>query len=105
MWYCDAQKAGVFRWYETAFMIMPLIPKRGRLDPFALGPGRDAYVALAPVMGKYQVAWPFAPIDQSDESDFIERWLGWFAEGAHGLLRHPSHMPERDPNGTWRRAG
>ena len=61
LWYCDAQEAEVFRWYETAFMIMPLIPKRGRLDPFALSPGRDAYVALAPVMGEYQVAWPFAP--------------------------------------------
>ena len=105
LWYCDAQKDGVFRWYETAFMIMPLIPKRGRLDPFALGPGQDAYVALDPVMGEYQVAWPFAPIDQGDESDFIERWLGWFAEAAQGLLRHPSRMPERDPNGTWRRAG
>ena len=77
LWYCDAQEAGVFRWYEATFMIMPLIPKRGRIDPFALSPGRDAYVALSPVMGEYQVAWPFAPIDQGDESDFIERWLGW----------------------------
>ena len=92
----------MFRWYETAFMIMPLIPKRSLIDPFALSPGRNAYVALSPVMGEYQVAWPFAPIDQGDESDFIERWLGWFAEAAQGLLRHPSHMPERDPNGTWR---
>ena len=103
LWYCDAQEAGVFRWYETAFMIMPLIPQRGRLDPFALRPGQDAYVALAPVMGEYQVAWPFTPIDQGDENDFLERWLGWFAEAAQGLLRHPSNMPERDPNGTWRR--
>jgi serine/threonine-protein kinase len=105
LWYCDAWEAGVFRWYETAFMIMPLIPKRGRIDPFALSPGRDAYVALSPVMADYQVAWPFAAIDQGDESDFIERWLGWFAEAAQGLLRHPSQMPERDPIGTWRRGG
>ena len=28
LWYCDAQEAGVFRWYETAFMIMPLIPQK-----------------------------------------------------------------------------
>ena len=52
LWYCDAQEAGVFRWYEMAFMIMPSIPKRGRIDPFALSPGRDAYVALSPVMGE-----------------------------------------------------
>ncbi len=103
LWYCDAQEAGVFRWYETAFMISPFISKRGRLDPFALGPGRDAFIALAPIMAEYQVAWPFTPIDQGDEGDFIERWIGWFAEAAQGLLRHPSQMPERDPNGTWRR--
>ena len=64
-----------------------------------------AHKKLKAVMGEYQVAWPFVPIDQGDESDFIERWLGWFAEAAQGLLRHPSRMPERDPNGTWRRAG
>ena len=103
LWYCDAQEAGVFRWYETAFMIMPLIPRRGRLDPFALGPGKDGYVALAPIMGEYQVAWPFTPIDQGDESDFVERWIGWFAEAAQGLLRHSSSMPERSSEGTWRR--
>ena len=103
LWYCDAQEAGVFRWYETAFIISPRIPKRGRLDPFALGPGKDASVALAPVMGEYQVAWPFTPIDQGDESDFVERWIGWFAEAAQGLLRHPSRMPERNSRGTWRR--
>ena len=105
LWYCDAREAGVFRWYETAFMIFPLIPKWSRLDPFALAPGRDAYIALSPVIAEYQVAWPFTPIDQGDESDFIERWIGWFAEAAQGLLRHPSHMPERDPKGSWRGGG
>ena len=104
LWYCDAKEAGVFRWYETAFMIMPLMNKRGRLDPFVLDPGRNAYVALAPMMGEYQVAWPFTPIDQGDESEFIERWLGWFAKAAQGLLRHSDRMPERDSDGTWRRA-
>ena len=103
LWYCDAQEAGRFRWYETAFMISPFIPQRGRLDPFALGPGGDAFLALSPIMAEYQVAWPFTPIDQGDERDFIERWIGWFAEAAQGLLSHPSSMPERDPKGTWRR--
>ena len=104
LWYCDAHKAGVFRWYETAFMISPLISKRGVLDPFALDPDQEAFVALSPVMAEYQVAWPFIPIDQGDESEFIERWLGWFAQAAQGLLRHPGHMPERHAEGTWRRA-
>ena len=103
LWYCDAQEPGMFRWYETAFMFMPFSPKTSRIDPFALSPGWEAYVALSSVMAEYQVAWPFAPIDQGDERDFIERWLVWFGEAAQGLLRHPSSMPERDPNNTWRR--
>ena len=93
LWYCDAQETGMFRWYETAFMISPLIPKRGRIDPFTLEPGREAYAALSPVSAEYQVAWPFTPIDQGDEEDFLERWIGWFADGAQGLLSRPSKMP------------
>ena len=103
LWYCDAQEAGVFRWYETSFMFNPFIPKRGRLDPFALSPGDSAYGAVSPVMDEYQVAWPFIAVDQGDEADFVERWIDWFAQAAQGLLSHPSHMPERDPRDSWRR--
>lgn len=104
LWYCDAQEEGVLRWYESAFMITPLIARRGTLDPFALEPGEEAYGALSPVMTEYQVAWPFTPIDQGCEGEFIERWINWFADAAEGKLRHPTHMPERDPKGSWRRA-
>ena len=103
LWYCDAYEAGVFRWYETAFMILPSIRERSPLAPLALAPGRDAYAALGRVIAKYQVAWPFGPFDQGEETDFIERWMGWFGEAAQTLLRRPSTMPEHDPNGTWRR--
>ena len=103
LWYCDAQAKGVFRWYETSFMVNPFIPKRGRLDPFALKPGEDAYGAIALGMHTVQVAWPFMAVDQGDEADFVERWIEWFAQAAQGLLSHPSHMPERDPSGSWRR--
>ena len=105
LWYCDAKDAGVFRWYETAFMFSPFIPKRGRINPFALGPGQDAYIALSPAIAEYQPAWPFTPIDQGDEGDFLERWIGWFADAAQGLLHPPRRTPERNPNGTWRRGG
>jgi hypothetical protein len=104
LWYCDAQEAGVFRWHETAFMITPHIPRRGRLDPFALEPGGHAYGALSPVMTEYQVAWPFTPIDQGSETEFIEQWIAWFADAAEGRLRHPSRMPEQNPMGSWRRS-
>ncbi|MCY3907813.1 MAG: serine/threonine-protein kinase [Anaerolineaceae bacterium] len=104
LWYCDAQEAGVFRWYETAFMISAFIAKRGRIDPFALGPGREAYIALAPITAEFQVARPFEAIDQGDEIYFVERWLGWFGQAAQDLLHRPIHLPECDPSGTWRRA-
>ena len=102
LWYCDAKDAGVFRWYETAFMFGPFIRRRKRFNPFLLEVGCDAYEALSPVIGEYQVAWPFTPIDQGDEGELIERWLGWFADAALGELRHPSHMPEREAQGSWR---
>ena len=105
LWFCDAQQPGVFRWYETAFMIIPFgrTNRRG-LVPFDMVPGDpNAIQALAPVTHTHQVAWPFTPIDQGDEESFIERWIGWFAEAANGQLRRPSTMPESNPQGSWRR--
>ena len=102
LWYCDAEHEGVFRWYETAFMINPVVPKRSSLDPFALSPSLDAALALSRGMHSFQVAWPFNPIDQGNEAEFIERWIGWFADAAQGQLSRPRQMPERAPGGTWR---
>ena len=102
LWYCDAQDKGVFRWYETAFMVSPFSRRRsGSENPFALGPEETAYLALRPGMDVYQVAWPFTPIDQGEDGEFIERWMEWFAEATERALREPSHMPERN-TGTWR---
>ena len=105
LWYCDAQDPGVFRWYETAFMINALTFESVPLYPFALKPGRDAYSALSRGMHRYQPAWPFTPIDQGNEDDFIERWMDWFADAAQGNLHNPRMMPERSPEGSWRRRG
>ena len=102
LWYCDAQEAGVFRWFETAF-VRTFGAYEVSMAPFSMSPSdRDVALALS-ALHTCQVAWPFTPIDQGDERDFIERWIGWFAEAAQGLLRHPSSMPERDTGGTWRR--
>ena len=103
LWFCDAQEANVFRWYETSFMVNPFIPRRGRVDPFSLSPGDSSYGAVSPVIDEFQVAWPFMAVDQGGEEDFVERWIGWFAQAAQGLLAHPSRMPELDPSGSWRR--
>lgn len=54
LWYCDAQAPNAFRWFETAFMISPLLPRRGLRDPFALIPGEEAGEALSPGIGSFQ---------------------------------------------------
>ncbi len=103
LWFCDAQEPGVLRWYETAFMVSPLIPKRSRQNPFALPPGEEAGKALSSVITEFQVAWPFTPIEPGTEVEFQERWMAWFAQAAQGQLARPSSMPERRPEGSWRR--
>ncbi len=104
LWFCDAQEAGVFRWYETAFMVSPAVPRKDmRIAPFALEPGRKACIALSPGIAHDQVAWPFTPIDRGEEERFIERWVEWFAMAALGQLSRPIKWPEREAKGSWRR--
>jgi hypothetical protein len=96
LWFCDAHDEGVYRWYELAFMISPLIAERSTLEPFALPPtDEQAAAAFTPVMDLRQLAWQPLPFDQGEEDQFIERWLEWFAAAVDGSLSRPSHMPER----------
>jgi len=102
LWFCDAQDEGLYRWYELAFMISPMVAQRSTVDPFALPPtNEDARIALTPLMHTHQLAWQPLPFDQGDEEQFIERWLEWFAAAADGSLSHPSRMPESS-GGTYR---
>jgi serine/threonine-protein kinase len=103
LWYCDAQVAGEFAWFETAFMWSPFLARSGREDPFALDPGEDAAKALWAGMAEVQMAWPFLRIETGQLVEFIDRWASWFAAAAAGSLGHPSQMPERNPSGSWRR--
>lgn len=102
LWFCDAHEEGVYRWYELAFMVSPLIAQRSTLEPFALPP-TDEYAGntLTPVTDVRQIAWQPVPFDQGDEEQFIERWLAWFAAAADGSLSHPRTMPE-DSGGRFR---
>ncbi|WFE56598.1 hypothetical protein [Micromonospora sp. WMMD712] len=102
LWYCDAQERGRFGWYETAFMISPMTPKSTSLVPFAEFPGEAAAKAVWNGMAEYQVAWPFTAITVDDLHEFIDRWAGWFAAAAQGQLDHPTIVPERSPQGSWR---
>ena len=103
LWYCDAKEAGLFRWYETGFMVSPLIPRDTEFYPVAFEPGENAGKALSNAIAEWQVAWPFTAIDQGDEADFVDRWLEWFGTAAAGRMVRPSSRPERNAEGTWRR--
>lgn len=104
LWFCDAQQPRAFRWFENGWMYHAFVGRACKLRPAALPPNRDTSLALSPITGTHQLAWPFTPVDQGDESDFIERWLAWFGEAALGQLHHPRVMPERDPRGSFREA-
>lgn len=103
LWYCDAQEAGRYQWFETAFMYSALLAVMSPMAPFVLDPGQEAAMALGSGMNQYQVAWPFMVVSIGDLDEFIGRWAGWFAEASQGALNHPSTMPERQPQGSWRR--
>lgn len=103
LWFCDAQQSGLYRWFENAWMYNPLFGRSYLLQPIGLPPNQETFLALSPITGTtHQLAWPFTAVDQGDEADFIERWLGWFAEAALGQLSRPSRMPELDPSGSYR---
>jgi serine/threonine-protein kinase len=103
LWYCDARELGRYQWFETAFMISPLIPKRGLQNPFVLAPSEDSAKAFSPGLSEFQLAWPFMPIAYGEMDEFINRWADWFANASLGKLTHPSSMPERSTDGSWRR--
>jgi len=102
LWFCDAQNSGQFEWYETGFMISPLMARSTQIEPFSLDPGDDAAKALLPMMAEVQVAWPFTPLTGENLNEFITRWATWFGMSANGY-QPPTQMPERDPQGSWRR--
>jgi hypothetical protein len=103
LWFCDALEAGRYAWFETAFMFMPLMNRSSSLAPFSMDLGEGAAKALWNGMAEYQLAWPFTPLSLGDLSEFIDRWIGWLADAAQGRLQHPSTMPERQAEGSWRR--
>lgn len=102
LYFCDAVTAGKDDWFETAFMTSPLLTPRAKGEPFDLGPAGAAARALCPGMADYQVAWPFTALVNGELEEFVDRWVGWFADAVEGTLARPSHMPERLVDGTWR---
>lgn len=102
LWFCDAQEPGRYAWFETAFMVQPLMAQQTNRDPFSLRPGAEAGEAIGPGVGAYQVASPFTKLDDASLEAFISRWAGLFADAADGNLHRPS-LPEGTTQGSWRR--
>jgi hypothetical protein len=103
LWFGDVKEAGRYRWFETAFMVMPLINRSSKLAPFSMDLGAGAAKALWNGMAEFQLAWPFTPLSLEDLNEFTDRWIGWFVDAAQGRLRHPNTMPERQAEGSWRK--
>ncbi|MGW3473012.1 hypothetical protein ACWDKQ_32130 [Saccharopolyspora sp. NPDC000995] len=105
LWFCDAAPTGQgsYQWFETAFMVSPMLHYQVRQDPFALNPGTEAAKALWNGVAEWQLAWPFTPLTVGDLDEFIGRWAGWLATASNGRLSHPSSMPERRPDNSFRR--
>jgi serine/threonine-protein kinase len=103
LWFGDIQDEGQFAWYETAFMLTGFGRRGSTHVPFDLDPGEEAAKAVSNGIAEFQVAWPFTRLEPENLDEFIERWADWFAAAATGKLGHPSRMPERPPENTWRR--
>jgi hypothetical protein len=80
-----------YRWYEISFFA-PLSDRCGLLEVTS---ARDADFALSNVMHSYDVAFGPRLIDDEDEADFHERYLGLLARAAVGQLSFPSTLPIR----------
>ena len=101
LWYCDALRKGQFEWFELAFMDSPFSDSRQRMEPYAAQP-KEISIAFEGVFGSTQLAWPLEQLDRADPQEFVDRWIGWFAEASNSKLFRPSTMPEKPIERNWR---
>jgi len=102
LWYCDAQEAGQFRWFEFSFIDHPLRENYREETPFALEPGREVNAVFSNTLGTIELNNKIRPIDQGEEDNFIIRWTTFLAEAAAGKLKRPTVKPEEDGKGSYR---
>lgn len=98
LWYCDALHEGRFEWFELAFMDWR---NHQRMVPYAAQPG-EISIAFEGVFGTTQLAWPLEQLDRADSQEFVDRWIGWFAEASNSKLFRPSTIPEKPVERNWR---
>lgn len=98
LWYCDALHKGQFEWFELAFMD---VRNHQRMVPYAAQP-EEISIAFERVISGTQLAWPLEQLDRADPKEFVDRWIGWFAEASNSKLFRPSTMPEKRVERNWR---
>ena len=88
LWYCDALETGRFEWAEVAFVVTKedggLYPG-DEIAPSARAPGPRVAEALTTGEDTLRVGYPLTSLThEAAHSEFVERWLGWFADASLG---------------------
>ncbi|MGR6998701.1 hypothetical protein ACU686_12275 [Yinghuangia aomiensis] len=114
LWFCDAQTAGEYCWFETAFTPAPSQYPAPIGLPHALLPDPDRLSDVIPkpktarstrsADDRVRVAWPFTALNGADLDEFIGRWASWLAAAAAGRIDPPT-PPDRPIEGSWRIPG
>ncbi|WP_373693049.1 serine/threonine-protein kinase [Actinomyces oris] len=100
LWYCDALHEGRFEWFELAFMDWR---NHQRMAPYAAQP-EEISITFERVTSGTQFAWPLEQLDRAAPHEFVDRWIGWFAEASDSKLFRPSIMPGKPVKRNWRGA-
>ena len=107
LWYCDAFEADRFEWAELGFVVTKedggMFPGEG-IAPSARAPGPRVAAALAGRGGTLRLGYPFVAVAGEDARiEFVERWLGWFADATLGEFQRGMLAPIDPEFGQWRR--
>lgn len=80
LWYCDAEQASDYRWYQIAFSTSASVRSRRQFEPFDLDPNdEDAPLSL---LAMHSVA-PKS-FEAVNEDTFTDRWITLFASALEG---------------------
>lgn len=90
LWFVN-DGSGSWRWLEASYYSWSRLAND---EPFSLPPGADADLAASKIMHSWGFAHPPRPIEDEDQTAFIDRWVSHLAQAAQGRLAKPSRLPE-----------
>ena len=86
LWYCDAQQAGAYRWFEVSFKRAGAIFRREPWEEPERVDLERAGDAISRRMYSHRLASPFTPIDGADTEEFVRRWVEHIGNAFEGTL-------------------